>query len=326
MSSGTGRRRALRIADWVIICGLCVTALLSLSDRLPAAPWWWALLGQTRPQLMTAAVVATAWLLARERRIWTSIALAVALLNLAVLAPFYFDQESGATPDQTLSVLHLNTSRGAADLSGVESFAADLVFLQEVTPELERQLREGSSSYRLVRSEPRDDTRGSALLIRTDSPLEVLGSERHQLLSDHNRPLLSVEISFAGRRIQLLSLHVIRPRNRSSDAQQQAEFDAIAAWSRQQIARDKEVVLVGDFNATPWSRRFKEFLSDSQTRDSMPGFGIQNSWAGPFPIWMGLPIDHATCTRGLQVIRRQTAAVDGSDHGLLVVEFSVSTP
>ena len=51
------------------------------------------------------------------------LALAVAMANLAVLAPFYFDQDdAGAPSDDSFSVLHLNTSQGTADLSQLESF------------------------------------------------------------------------------------------------------------------------------------------------------------------------------------------------------------
>ena len=34
------------------------------------------------------------------------------------------------------------------------------------------------------------------------------------------------------------------------------------------FAAGKEVVMIGDFNATPWSPRFKKFLTDSQTNNS----------------------------------------------------------
>ncbi len=326
MASRAAKRRALMIADGLIIAGLCLVALLSLAGHLREPAWWLAILSQPRMHFLCAAMLATAWFLTRERRIWSVVALAVALLNLVALAPFFFDQEKGEPGNQTLTVLHLNTSRGAADLSQVESFAADLVCLQEVTPQLEAALAQGGTNYRIVRSEALENTHGSAILIRKGSPIQVLGSALHHLPETNQRPLLSIEISLDGRRVQLLSLHVIRPRNRGTDADHQIEFDAVAAWSRKQIATGREVVMIGDFNATPWSRRFKKFLTDSQTYDSMLGFGIQNSWSAIVPGWMGLPIDHAVYSSGLQVTERQTVDVEDADHRLMLVRFALANP
>ena len=59
---------------------------------------------------------------------------------------------------------------------------------------------------------------------------------------------------------------------------------AAAEWSLRQQRQDKrEVVVMGDFNTTPWSGRFRKFLQDSNLRNSLGGFGLQPTWHAALP-------------------------------------------
>ena len=75
------------------------------------------------------------------------------------------------------------------------------------------------------------------------------------------------------------------------------------AWRNEQLAIAGEVlaavdapkVVVGDFNATPWSAGLRAF----QSENDLTGFNARATW----PVWLGfagIPIDHAFVSRDLQ--------------------------
>lgn len=265
------------------------------------------------------------WFGFAKKWLHTLIPITCIIINGFVLFPF-FSSQNEYTPqtESTLSILHLNTNKGLADLSAVGTFHADIVFLQEATPELMTKLEASLPNYRIAFSHPLSNTHGSALLVRTDADLDILAPQVHHLPETNARPLISAQTHLDDIPIRLLSFHAIRPHHPHADSYQQIEFDAVADWAAERIEAEEELIMIGDFNATPWSVRFKRFLDRSQTKDSMLGFGLQNSWVPTLPLWVGLPIDHAAISDGLIVIDRQTAPVENSDHGLLYLQIALT--
>ena len=80
---------------------------------------------------------------------------------------------------------------------------------------------------------------------------------------------------------------------------------------------------MGDFNATPWSNRFHRLLSKADLKDSLPGYGLQNTWPTNIPLLLGIPIDHAVYSNGLVSTQRSTQVIKGTDHTLLQVELAL---
>lgn len=90
------------------------------------------------------------------------------------------------------------------------------------------------------------------------------------------------------------------------------------------------LILVGDFNSTPWSYALRNFVSEAgliRHTHNLPTFPTLwhylRDWRQMIPI---LPIDHVM-TRGNIVIHDlQTGEPSGSDHLPIIIEFSVSEP
>ncbi|MFK7804992.1 MAG: endonuclease/exonuclease/phosphatase family protein [Anaerolineae bacterium] len=317
-----------KIAGWLansfVVIGAILVLALSFGGFFPQVDWRLGWYSHPRPHFAVLSIAAIIWLAVQKKWLLALLPFLAFAINFVVLAPYFI-----GSPDQTLtvgpslSILHLNTNKGEASFSDIEQFGADVVFLQEVTPELVQTFEEKLPNYRLVFSHPLENTHGSAMLIANDTKLDVFSPRINHLPEDNVRPLLSVNAVLDGQDIQLLSMHAIRPHHIGADEYQQVEYDAVATWGKAQIERGDELVMIGDFNATPWSQRFKGFLEDSQTADSMLGFGIQNSWIVFLPMWLGLPIDHAVVSNGLVVVERETESVRGSDHGLLFVRLAL---
>ena len=82
------------------------------------------------------------------------------------------------------------------------------------------------------------------------------------------------------------------------------------------------LVLIGDFNCTPWSPAFRKLVSYSGLRDSRRGLGVQPTWPSPFGPF-GIPIDHALVSKDLHVIDRSVGPQVGSDHRGIVVGLAL---
>ncbi len=120
---------------------------------------------------------------------------------------------------------------------------------------------------------PRGDNFGVALYARAplEGSIEELGS-----------PLPSVvtSVTVGDARLSLLLIHPPPPINEAALTAQIEELDAVADRARQLPG---PVVIMGDFNATPWSRPFRRVLARSGLCDSRTGFGIEASFPAALP-------------------------------------------
>jgi len=149
----------------------------------------------------------------------------------------------------------------------------------------------------------------------------VLGAEVIHLPPSSDRPLLKATVEYDGRAIELLCFHSIRPRSAGTVAYQQQEFAALAEWSQQQ--QDRSLIVIGDFNNTPWSLSFHTLLANSRLVNSQPGFGIQPTWHSSLPTFLQIPIDHCLHSPDLSTRDRSIGSNIGSDHLPLLVELKL---
>jgi endonuclease/exonuclease/phosphatase (EEP) superfamily protein YafD len=82
-------------------------------------------------------------------------------------------------------------------------------------------------------------------------------------------------------------------------------------------------IIAGDFNTTPFSPVFREFLRVSGLRDSRHGFGWLPSWPAFFPL-LWIPIDHILVSPGFSVHDITTGSYIGSDHYPMLAELSLT--
>ncbi|MEZ0368116.1 MAG: endonuclease/exonuclease/phosphatase family protein, partial [Candidatus Sericytochromatia bacterium] len=129
------------------------------------------------------------------------------------------------------------------------------------------------------------------------------------------------EFKLGGQRVSLIVAHPHLPWKQNL-AFQRLQF---GAWIKERKTHEKNLVLVGDLNTTPWSRNFRQLVDKTDLRDSQLGFGLQGSWPAILPSlghskpskWFGLariPIDHVLISRTLAVFKRETGPYVGSDH------------
>jgi endonuclease/exonuclease/phosphatase (EEP) superfamily protein YafD len=311
--------------------GAAIATLLGLAGSL----WWvFELLDHPRPQYCLILVIALV-VGGISRQAWSFVWCLPLVLNLALIVPLFLTSAQGFQPDRalapegaTLRILHATLDNENPDttpaIQYLESQDADLILLLEVTPRSLTKLKSALSRYQVVASEPRENSQGSAMLLpmKPSKPVEVVATQIVHLPQESQRPMLEAVIRWGGKEVAILSTQLTRPRNSSTSAFQKVEFDAVANWSvRQQKEGKREVVAIGDFNSTPWSGRFREFLHKSELSNSQRGFGLQPTWHASLPSPLMIAIDHCLHSKSMMTLNRGIGQNIGSDHLPLFVEL-----
>ena len=310
--------RSQKIVKPLFLVAVCAVGVLSLLGLFANHLSWAFFLDQPRVHyaafhLASLAVV----LLCRRWRLAVVIALFLAL-NLYFLVPCI---RSTGLPHSgsSVTIIHANLGRQTkppeALIAYVKERNPDFVCLQELTPALASELPAMFPAHEVLDSEPRIDSRGIALLARSKLPhgLRVHSTEIVRFAeSVTDRPCAQVLLSWDGQPLRLLSFHCKRPSNSENLDIQAAEYQALADWFQRKPGT--LAVALGDFNATPWSRRVRSFLNQAGLPQEQTGLSLRPSWpAGPIGL-LGIPIDLCVHNSFVQVAEGEVGPDIGSDH------------
>jgi endonuclease/exonuclease/phosphatase (EEP) superfamily protein YafD len=285
--------------------------LLTWVGYLGRFHWFLALFDHFRLQGAIVCLVALLALLIRKR--WKLAAFAI--LSLGVnLWPIW--KVSGTLPSTAQSnglpglklisfnVLISNT-RYQETATYLEAADADVILLMEVNSALRNALATLHKTHPYGTAAAQEDHSGIALYSRiplTDFKVKTFVAG--------GMPCIDALIKYGDRVVRLIGVHPLPPRGRNELAIQLAQFEAIA----RQVSATTEIpaLVLGDFNATPWSQAITLLRNDSSL-----------DFRTPKPVWrptwqrgglLALPIDHALCTQQLFFERREIGPELGSDH------------
>ncbi len=272
------------------------------------------LLGHFRLHLLIVAVVLFLLALSLRRigAIWR--AAAAAVFALAGLSPLW--EGPVATADgPALTVLTANlrydNPQAAEMLATLVAANADILVTNETTTATLDGANPLSALYphRLSLK-----TRGR--ILRTVIWSKYPTSDGALFLEDKVGPtgaLAVVELP-NGRRVSVLGLHLAHALPGNQRRQIEA-LDAITA----EVPRP--LIVLGDFNAAPWSHALRKIESLTGTK-RVPGYRI--TWrgeyptpVGPIPALMGHAIDHVLLSPGMAAETVKLIPIPGSDHSAI---------
>ena len=295
------------------------TAAASLAGLLAPLGWPFELFVHFRWQVGAAAL---ALLLASLvlRRPWM---MAVACVTVAtqwlpgVLMSGRASAHEPATlscSDDRLRVVTANArfsnTEHAAMVAWLSGSDADIIALQEVTPQWALALEPLARTYPYRNMMPRDDPYGIALLSRW--PLDEVGPVD---FADDGLPSLVANVDIHGRRLRVIALHTRWP---VLPVLQVARDRALQQAAALALTQPESTFLLGDLNLTPYAPAFARLVTESGLRDAFDGEAWRPTWqAGFWPL--ALPIDHVLVPRGSCVTEHEIGPDVGSDHRPLQV-------
>lgn len=294
-----------------------------LLDTFPLF-WWAELLDHFRYHAIAGGVFVWFCCLPKRTRdlaIYPGCGVLVLLaLTYRQAVPFVPPTPSGQA-GETLVVVHANlgnTPEIDTLADWITGQSAEVISLQEVTPDRLIELDTALVGYTRRVAEPREDTRGVAIWVLSE--IEVDDAEVIWPHADGgaDRPVASVTLADTDPPLTLVGVHAARPRNADrAETQRQELYDLVDALPHE---RDRAVVLVGDFNATPWSG----MIRDVSERSSLRRVRNQDGWPTTWPDGMfrviGIPIDFAMA-RNVKAAASSVGPSFGSDHRPVVVRI-----
>jgi endonuclease/exonuclease/phosphatase (EEP) superfamily protein YafD len=279
--------------------------------------WWWFfdLLSHFRLQAIAAFAVLALWLVVFGKRRHALVAGAVLVVAAVPVAPYWMPVKlTGAGPGLTLfsyNVLASNSNKNGV-LKMIRESDADVVALYEVDAAWVAALEELADVYPERRYDARQDNFGNALLSKVKlDEVEVIRSPTSDL------PSLVVGISEPGLECRLICTHPVPPMGAELARLRDGQLRELAERVRHE-GRD-DVVLAGDFNATPWSAEMGQFR-EAGLRDARLGYGLSPTWMRKLP-WFAIPIDHVLVGPGIEVLEAKVLPATGSDHNPVFVRL-----
>lgn len=248
---------------------------------------------------------------------WTAVIfVAMGVINAFLVAPLYLQSPAPAAGDETLSIMSFNVGAGRANQEEVLDYVAaadpDLVFFLESTEEWVGAMPTDGSGYSIGNEIPEDRIYGISVLGPGVTVIEQLR------LGTTRDPVMRVEASVDGDRVAVYAVH---PRPPDSQERSDARDSLFAELAGLVAAESMPVIVIGDFNATPWSYAFRDFTAETGLVNSQEGYGLSATWPSTWPMAL-VPLDHMLHSESLTTVKRDVGPDLGSDHLPLLVEVS----
>lgn len=90
--------------------------------------------------------------------------------------------------------------------------------------------------------------------------------------------------------------------------------------SELELVAKENIIVMGDFNASPWCYYFRKFLKTTNLKDPRKIFGLNFSWLRFTPF--SLPIDHILASKNFKYLNFKIDKHLGSDHRPVIAEIS----
>ena len=308
-------------AAWTVAAGLALVVIMRFlwHDGL----WPLLLANVLTPYLFVAAwPVAIA---AAARRRWRLLAVATASVlfhtraTLIPLLPRTPPPATGRSLRFVSANLLTDNRIPSALVDELVALDADVYFLQELSTRFDEDLeRRGFWAHHPYhRRVVREDSFGSAIASRL--PLRDL-----QVFSLTELPEMRAVLSFEGRDVDVLNVHLMPPRNAGYVPLYRAGTAAVMDLVRGLAGRS--FILAGDFNATPDSAFLAGMRKMADDSWELAGRGFGATWPNGQVPMPPIRLDHVFLSRDLTAGAISVGVGAGSDHRPLIATVARRAP
>jgi endonuclease/exonuclease/phosphatase (EEP) superfamily protein YafD len=297
---------------------LC-TAVAVIVNLLPlAARWSWSLELTTHFRVQYLVVTAALLTLVALRRKWVACAalIAAGAVSAVPVLPYVGISSPLTSPmaGSPIKVLTVNVSylqfnvRRLIEL--VRESDPDVLIVQELTPHAERVLADFDAAFPHYRKFPADGPTGIGLWSR----YELESGETFAL---GRLPAIEARVRSPQGTFTVIGAHLSSPVRPRRAAARNLELRALGVRS---AAVSGPLVVAGDFNITPYSPYFTDWLAASGLTDTRRGRTLSPSWPTMLP-WFAIPIDHVAVNSGFEIRSHVRLPNFESDHYGVLAEL-----
>jgi len=230
---------------------------------------------------------------------------------LEVIPLFYPAKTTLKTSRSVFELLSINVNYQneayEAVLDEITDKKPDIVVFQEYTPKWHRAVASLSQNYPYETHIFKDNHFGLAVWSR----FPIKDTLVHYF-ADVNTPTLELSVVIKDLPLTLFAFHPPSPiSTRFGLSARDWVINDLTTYLLQHPKPPQ--IVIGDFNATPYSYPFKQLLKHTNLRSSQQGFGLQHSWGGQLAP-LGIAIDHCLHSPDLQTVASEIGSYVGSDH------------
>jgi endonuclease/exonuclease/phosphatase (EEP) superfamily protein YafD len=312
----------------------CVT-ILTVFGFLGQVWWVFDLASHFRLQYFIVLIVLVIFCIKAKKWKSTGVGLFFGLANFVLISPYIGIISSVAEENQSeirilsMNLNHTNSSYKKAKLL-IKKTQPSVMVLQELTNSWENALGETLAKfpYSAKFSENAMDGVGFPVpnfLIPKEKLFIGLYShlpfERFMIDRPDDFPISHIRGSFKFKEkvFTLFGVHLTSPIGKYRTDLRNKELASLA----EEIQKNNQpTVVVGDFNITPWSPYFEEFIQKSRLRDTRKELGVYPTWLAQFPL-LTIPIDHGLTSNGIKVGSFSLGNSFGSDHLPIILDFAI---
>ncbi|MEM7457301.1 MAG: endonuclease/exonuclease/phosphatase family protein [Planctomycetota bacterium] len=317
---GTGKRTARSFFSLIVVGIAIIPVALFLFSKFGRFLFWAEIINNFRFQIMCLLVPFPLLLWAAGNRRFAL--LSTVLLAWSVAGVYYVHIPPLQPPpgERVLRIMSINVFDHNYQVREVRKEIsrkdADVVVVAEYCQHWMHALEPLHEDYPFRILEPRWHGFGVAIFSKhplSDTRIYLLHEERTDV------PFVTTRVETGNTPIRIGAVHTLSPSNRLRLDLRNDQFAEIGRKLNSED--DVPTVLIGDFNAPPWSPYLKDLCNVADLRDSRQGFGYQGSWHTTY--WMlTVPIDNAFVSPDIHVHDRYLGRDCGSDHLPLIIEVS----
>ncbi len=304
-----------------LFLGVFGTSILQVASLFGSFRWSFEIASNFQLQYLIIFFISFL-LFVYSHRVWPAVyaGIFVLLSLVSVFSIFYvappLEHTSGNIP---LRILYMNVYISNTSYDDIATYVKkvnpDAIVFVEVSPESYHAFKSSLSGiYTYDAYQPGDDKPAGIVFFSKVPP----SSQENHRLRIGGMPVLRMTFGEGPERVALYGVHLNPPNDKGQMDKRNVELEEL---SRKVQGEQNRVIVVGDFNITPWSYYFKDFLKTSKLRDTRTFGRFTLSWHSSLPFFMRIPIDQALISRGIVLEKRSAGPSLGSDHLPVVLEI-----
>lgn len=311
--------KGLLTATALILAICSIAGFFSSAGHIPE------LLSHFRLQYLIGAMLCLTIFALHKDKLRSLAAGLLLIINGYTIAPLYLSESPSTASGEIsenrahkilLSNVNSSNSEYQRLIDLIQQESPDVLVLLEINNAWLHSLQAIKTTYPFEKAIARNDNFGIAVFSKL--PLD---NAEVRYWGNTDLPSLMLNYQWQGEGITLLATHPLPPISKDMMQQRDTQLLQAAADAAQQSG---PVIMLGDFNVTPWSSTFNQSIETSGLNNCRNGFGILPTWPAQLK-WPALmiPIDHCLASSEITVSELRTGDDIGSDHLPLMISLQL---